>query len=544
MPRTARRQALGALTAGSVLVGCQLNPFERAPADQVLRTFLWTTYESLDPIHASAGNEADVEYVVHVFGGLMGLNERLETVPDVAERVAVSQDGKTYTFTLRRNARFHDGRVVTATDVKYSLERAGDPANRSEVALTYLSDVSGFIERYEGKAPEVSGVRVRDDQTVEITLNEPRVDFLPKLTYPAAFVVDRSNVEAGGARWWQRPNGTGPFKVREARAGESLVLARNETYHLTKPALSEVYFFPVLPLDAYETGQIDVGIVGLGDVERVTDKSDPLSRELRVRTDLDIRYLGFNVAAKPFDDPKVRQAFSHALDRDKIVSVTLKKTVVKAESILPPGMPGKSDKVKALDFDVSRARQLIADSTYRDVRNFPEVVITVPGVLTGPPPEVTAVAAMYKQNLGVDVRIRQMDSRSLFDQLGRARDRFQVVWLGWIADYADPQNFIDVLFHGKSTENHWQYVNPEVDRLVERARGERDHATRMRLYQEAETLVLKDAPIVPLWHSKRYVLVKPYVQGYSPSPMAVPWLRSVSLKSSPQRPQIGPTTNG
>ncbi|MGI8424963.1 MAG: peptide ABC transporter substrate-binding protein [Chloroflexota bacterium] len=534
---SSRRALLGTAALGPLAASCQLNPFQKPPADQVLRTFLWASYETLDPIYTSAVVEA--EYVVHVFSGLMGLNDRLEAVPDLAERHTVSQDGRTYTFTLRRGARFQDGRALTATDVKYSLERAADPANRSPVALTYLGDIAGFTERYEGTAPDVRGVRVRDDQTIEITLSESRVDFLPKLTYPVAYVVDRFNVESGGPRWWQRPNGTGPFRVREARAGESLVLARNENYHLAKPALAEVYFFPVLPLEAYETGQIDIGIVGLGDVERVTDKSNPLSRELRVRTDLDVRYLGFNVAAKPFDDPKVRQAFNHALDRDKIVNVTLKKTVVKAESILPPGMPGKSEKVQGLDFDVSRARRLIAESTYRDIRNFPEVVLTVPGTLTGPPPEITAIAAMYKQNLGVEVRIRQMDNSSYMDSLAKNRDRFQMFSLGWVADYADPQNFLDLLFHGKSAENHTQYVNPDVDRLLERARGERDHAARMRLYQEAESQVLKDAPWVPLWHSKRYVLVKPYVKGYSSPPMVVPWLRSISLQSSPQRPKIG-----
>jgi oligopeptide transport system substrate-binding protein len=536
-----RRHVLGGAVAGLSLAGCQLNPFDRPPADQVLRTFLADDYQTLDPIHAGVGNEADVEYVVHVFGGLMGLNDKLEPVPDLAERHTVSQDGRTYTFTLKRGARFQDGRAVTASDVKYSLERAADPANQSTAAATYLSDIAGFAERQDGKAADLRGVRVRDEQTIELTLNEARVDFLPKLAFPPAFVVDRSNVESGGARWWQRPNGTGPFKVREARPGESLVLARNETYHLARPTLSEVYFFPVFPLESYEAGQIDVGAVGIGDVEQVTDKSDPLSREVRVRTDLDLHYLGFNVAAKPFDDPKVRQAFNHALDRDKIVNVTLRRTAAKAEAILPPGMPGRSEKVKGLDFDVSRARQLIADSSYRDVRNFPEVVLSIPGSLTAPPPEVTAIAAMYKQNLGVDVRVRQIDSRSLFDQLNRNKDRFQMVWLGWIGDYPDPQNFIDLLFHSRSGENQTQYANPEVDRLIERARGERDQAARMRLYQDAEAAILNDAPIVPLWHRKRYLLVKPYVQGFSAAPLGVPWLRSVSLKSSPQRPQIGTT---
>ena len=513
-----------------------MNPFQRPVTDQVLRTFLWVSYETLDPIHTSGAVEA--EYVVHVFSGLMGLNDKLEVVPDLAERHQLSQDGTTYTFTLRKGARFHDGREVRASDVKYSFERAADPASRSPIALTYLGDIAGFAERLEGKASDVRGVRVRDDQTLEITLVEPRVDFLAKLSYPVSYVVDRANVESGGPRWWMRPNGTGPFRVREAKPGESLVLARNDTYYGAKPSLTEVHFFPVLPLEAYETGQIDIAIVDLGDIDRVSDKSDPLRRELKVRTDLDVKYLGFNVAAKPFDDPKVRQAFNHALDRDKIVNVTLRKTVVKADSILPPGMPGRSDKSKGLDFDVSRARQLIAESSYRDVRNFPEIVLTIAGTRTAPPAEITAIVAMYKQSLDLDIRIRQMDNTPYMDTLSKNRDRFQMFSLGWVADYADPQNFLDILFHSRSGENHTQYANPEVDRLLERARGERDNGARMRLYQEAEALILKDGPWVPLWHSKRHVLVKPYVQGYTSPPMIVPWLRSVSLSASPQRPGI------
>lgn len=537
--RARRRTALATLATGAsgavaLLSGCQINPFQRAASDQVLRTFLWVSYETLDPIQTTSATEA--EYVVHIFSGLMGLNEKMEVVPDLAERHQVSQDGRTHTFSLRRNARFHDGREVRASDVKYSIERAADPALRAPVALTYLGDIAGFADRYGAKAPEVRGVRVRDEHTVEITLEEPRVDFLAKLTYPAAYVVDRANVESGGQRWWQRPNGSGPFRVREAKPGESLVFARNDTYYGAKPSLSEVHFFPVLPLDAYETGQIDIAIVEMADIERVTDKSDPLSRELKVRTDLDVRYLGFNVTAKPFDDPKVRQAFNHALDREKIVNVTLKKTVVKAEGILPPGMPGRSDRIKGLDFDVSRARQLIAESTYRDAKNFPEIVLTISGTRTAPPADITALVAMYRQNLGVDVRIRQMDNMSYMDTLTKNRDRFQMFSLGWVADYADPQNFLDILFHSRSGENHTQYANPDVDRTLERARAERDTAARMRLYQEAETQILKDAPWVPLWHSKRHVLVKPYVQGYTSPPMVVPWLRWVSLQARPNAP--------
>jgi ABC-type oligopeptide transport system substrate-binding subunit len=524
---------LGGLALAAVpLAGCQWNPLDRPAGDQSLRVWL-SAYRSLDPIQTQSSQEA--EYVVQIFSGLTALNDKMEVVPDLAEKWQVSGDGRTYTFTLRKGAKFHDGRDVKAADVKYSLERAVDPANKSPVAETYLNDILGVAERLQGKAPEIDGVKVRDDATIEITLVEPRVYFLAKLTYPVAYVVDQSNVTTGGSQWWTRANGTGPFRVREAKPNESLVLARNDTYYGAKAILTEARFIPTEPLDAYEAGQLDLAVPDLADIERVTDKSDPLSRELRVRTAMDIHYLAFNVTAKPFDDPKVRQAFNYALDREKIASVTLKKTVVKADSILPPGMPGQNDKVKGLDFDVSRARQFIAESSYRDVKNFPEIVLTIMGNRAAAPPEVAAMAAMYKQNLGVDIRIRQMDRDTFLDTLAKKRELFQMYYSGWVADYADPQNFLDVLFHTDSTENHMQYTSPEVDRLLERARAERDTTTRWRLYSDAESQILKDAPWVPLWHSKQYILVKPYVQGYSAPPVVAPWLRAVSIKGTPKR---------
>lgn len=510
------------------LSACQLNPFDRPSSDQVLRLST-PAIGTLDPI--LIGGVSEAQLAVQVFGGLTGLNEKLEVVPDLAEKWQISPDGKVYTFTLRRGAKFQDGRELRAADVRYSLERAADPANRSTTVRTYLGDISGLLDRLEGRAREVAGIRIKDDLTVEITLNEPRVEFLAKLTYPVAFVVDRTNVETGGAQWWTRAIGTGPFRLRSyQRESETVILARHDAYYGAKPALSEVHFFPATPLDSYEAGQIDIAEVELSDVERVTDRSSPLNRELRVRNELDVHYLALNVTAKPFDDAKVRQAFNHALDREKIASVTLKKTVVVADGILPPGMPGRNDRAKGLPFDVSRARQLIAESTYRDARNFPDIVLTVMGTRTSPPPFISAIVAMYRQNLGVEIRVRQMDHDVLVDTLAKGKDRPQMMQLGWIADYGDPQNFLDILFHSKSLENHADYASPEADRLLERARAERDVAVRARYFHEAEALIVKDAPWVPLWHSRQYVLVKPYVQGYNPATVPTPWLRAVSVK--------------
>ncbi len=532
MPLRTRRdfgRAFVAVAAGGAMVACQANPFAQGSDDQPLRTFLWN-FDTLDPAFTTGALEA--EYVVHLFSGLTSLNEKLEVVPDLAEKWTVSNDGRIYTFSLRRGAKFHDGRAITASDVKFSIERAADPRLASPVALTYLGDIQGFAARMSGQAAEVSGIKVRDDVTIDITLDEPRVYFPAKLTYPVSYVVDKQNV---GSRpdWWLKPNGSGPFSVAGFAPGERLSLVRHNAYVGVKPSLVGVEYLAVPPVEAYERDVIDIAVVDLADIDRVTDKSDPLNRELRVRTDLDIQYVAMNVTAKPFDDPKVRQAFNHALDRDRIATVTLKRTVIKADGILPPAMPGKSDRVRGLDFDVSRARQLVSESSYRDARNFPEISLTVMGTRTAPAPEVNAIIATYRQSLGVDVRVRQLDRDAFMAATQRDRDRPQMFMTGWIADYADPQNFLDILFHSRSRENMSRYANPDIDRDLEKARAERDPAVRTKLYQDIEARILQDAPWVPLWHNKRYILVKPWVQGYTAPSVVQPWLKSVSLKGRP-----------
>src|SRR5436190_20032776 len=170
-PRLRRRAALGGLALAAVpLAGCAWNPLNKPATDQSLRVWL-SAYRSLDPIQTQSAQEA--EYVVQVFSGLTGLNDKLEVVPDLAEKWQVSTDGRTYTFALRKAARFHDGRDVKAADVKYSLERAAEPANKSPGAATYLNDIAGVAARLQGQASEIGGVKGRADVTVEITIAEP-----------------------------------------------------------------------------------------------------------------------------------------------------------------------------------------------------------------------------------------------------------------------------------------------------------------------------------------------------------------------------------
>ena len=183
---------------------------------------------TLDP--AKVQDASSALYITHLFSGLVRLDEEFEVVPDLAERWEVSPDGRVYTFELRQNATFHNGRLIRAEDIKYSLERAADPDTASPVAATYLGDIVGVREKLQGTANEIVGVRVRGDYTIEITIDQPKAYFLAKLTYPTAYVVDRENVEAS-PDWANSPNGSGPFMLSEWQPDELLVLARNDQYY-------------------------------------------------------------------------------------------------------------------------------------------------------------------------------------------------------------------------------------------------------------------------------------------------------------------------
>ena len=487
-----------------------------------------TLFESepsaLDP--ALCGDATSARYLVEIFSGLVTLNSELEVVPDIASSWEVSSDGMTYTFHLREGVRFQNGREVTASDFKYSIERAADPDTHSPVAEAYLGDILGVKEKLRGEAEEVSGVVVIDKRTLQITIDAPKAYFLSKLAHPTAFVVDSENV-GGGTWWWEQPNGTGPFRLVEWKRGQSLVLERNERFYRGVPMVDRVTFlFTGNAMMMYENGQIDITPVGILDIERVLDPANPLSKELVVVPELSVTYIGFNTGMAPFNDSKVRQAFCHAVVKDKLVEVLLKGTVITAYGILPPGIPGYNEGLDGLKYDVALARQLIDDSSYDGV--LPPVVLAVPGSCGGVASSTLAAAWMWEENLGVDIEIEVVEWDTFLDDL---RDRqFQAFQVAWIADYADAENFLDLLFHSDSVENHTSYSNPLVDQLLERARVEDDSDNRLAAYSAAEQAIVEDAPVLPVWFNRSYYLVKPYVKGFGPAPMVIPTYKDVWIE--------------
>ena len=492
---------------------------------------LYVDPPTLDPHLTTDATSAQI--IIEVFGGLVTIDRNLDIVPDLAERWDISPDGRVYTFHLRPDAVFHDGRQVTAQDVQWSLERATNPLTESPVVDQYLGDIVGVEEKLNGDAQSISGVRVIDDRTLEITIDAPKAYFLAKMTYPTGFVLDRANVEADPRRWFREPNGTGPFKLTQYAVGETLVLTRHEDYHLGAPRLDavEMILSGGTSMLMYENDEIHISGISLADLDRLLDPANALNADLRrAQPTFSVQYIGMNVNEPPLDDPKVRQALNLAIDKQEIATIVLGDLVVPAQGILPPGFPGFNDNLMSYEFDPDEAMRLLEESTYGDdLANMPPITMTTAGNFgANVSLDMEVVLQMWEKNLGITAEFQQTEYATFLKDLHKRR--FQMFDIGWIADYPDPQNFLDILFHSESSNNHTNYSNPEVDALLEQARTETNEPERIRIYQQVEQQIIDDAPWIPLWYSgEQYVLIKPNVKDYLLPPLYIPRLRYVYL---------------
>jgi oligopeptide transport system substrate-binding protein len=216
------------------------------------------------------------------------------------------------------------------------------------------------------------------------------------------------------------------------------------------------------------------------------------------------------------------------VDKNKIVELAAMNAVVAAYGILPPGMPGYNENLLGLEYEPDKAEQLIKDSKYGGVDNFPPIVLTtygyggyISGMLGG-------VIEQWRENLGVEVTVRQLEVEAFIYSLGQEAN--QIFDGSWIADYPDPQDFLDILFHSDRQNNYGHYSNPQLDSILDEAAMEQNTDTRLKMYQQAEQIIVQDAAALPLYFGQSYVLVKPHVKGYSISPLGYPELNKVSIQ--------------
>ena len=499
----------------------------------------WQTDIPLDQALVLAGGESTNprQYDPHttygsgdkrIFSGLVALDPQLNLTPDLAESWDVSVDSKMYTFHLRQNAKFHNGKPVTAQDVLYSLERSASPELASDTALTYLGDIVGIHEYAQGQADHIAGLTVVDDHTIQITIDEPKPYFLLKLTYPTAFVLDKENVESGD-EWYRQPNGTGPYRLIEWTRFERMVYEANPDFYLGEPSIPYIVvnLYSGTSQQLYETGDID--IAGVYSIERFTDPTEPLHNELRTGVSLCTSYVVFDATQPPFDDVNVRKAFSMAFNRQQYIDVVWNSHALPAIGLYPPGLPGFNISLKGLPYDPAQARELLKQSKYGGPEGLPPIVFTNAGTGTYVSGDVAALAQMWKQNLGVTITVENLEPNYYYDQI-YSGNHGQLFDGGWCADYPDPENFADVLFHTGSGQNNGGYSNPQLDSILEAARVEPDVTKRIAMYQQAEQMLVDDAAALFTVHHLSYELVKPYVKGYVLTPIDIPIERYMWLE--------------
>lgn len=507
----------------------RVDAIDAAPGGKLVQ--LYRDPPTLDP-HQTTDN-ISATLVNEIYSGLVTLDLDLNVVPDLAETIDVSDDRQTYTFNLRPDAKFHDGKPVTAQDVKWSLERVTNPDTQAPVAEQYLADIVGVSEKLNSSATTIEGVRVVDDRTLEITIDAPKAYFLAKLTYPTAFVLDQDNIAGSGDDWLRQPNGTGPFKLAEYEVGEILRLERNDNYHLKPAYLDEIKLILSggTAMLMYENNEIHLAGVGIADLDRVLDPSEPLNAQLqKAPTSFSVSYIGLNVDQPPLDDPKLRQALNFAINREAIATHVLSNLRTPANGIIPPGFPSYNPDLRSYNFDPEKAKQLLQESKYgNDLENLPRITLNISGSFgANVPLDLEVILQSWEQELGIQVDLQQTEWGTFLDDL-HAR-RYQMFTVGWGADYPDPENFLDILFYTGSDNNQTNYSNIEVDALLKQARIESNQTQRFEMYNRIEQMILDEAPWVPLWNSgENYVLIKPEVKGYHLTAMTIPKYRHVYM---------------
>lgn len=502
---------------GTVLAGCGKGNFSQKASEgkeNVFRYPIPTKPTTLDPALVQDGDTIDL--LQQVYEGLVAWGEDNQVKPNLAESWTVSDDGRIYTFKLKPGVKFHNGREVTAEDFKWSIERACQPSLTTGMAGNYLNDIVGVNEMLAGSAKEVSGIRVVDPQTLEITIDKPRPYFLGKLTYPVSFVVAKESVPADKEITdVKQMVGTGPFKAASYTENQLFVLDAFADYHAGAPKIAKIER-PVMTdaaarLNRYRSGELDLlqlerqDVAGLQKDEKLKDQIEFFNRPA-------VWYIGFNVKeVKEFADPRVRRAIAMAIDRDRIVNEILGGVNQKADTIVPPGVFGHREKATLPGYDVEAAKRLLAEAGFPNGQGFPTLPLTYRAGRPDARLVSEAVANMLQTNLGIKVTPQETEWGAMLEQVNAKKAKF--VHMRWSADYLDPQNFLSLMLTTTGNENKLNYSNAEVDRLCAEADVHPDPERRKALYAQAEDILLREGPWVPIYFQRDAELISPRVKG-------------------------------
>lgn len=469
-----------------------------------LRVALPTDIVTLDPALLTDTTSAIVTAQIHE--PLFVVDQDLEIVPWLAERLE-QPDPSTYVITLRRGITFSNGEELTADDVKFTFDRLMDPATKSPRAWR-LTDA---LESSES-------IQVLDRYTVKVTLKQPFAPFLERLTQASCFILNREAVERAGEAYARQPVGTGPFTLSEWRTGDQVVLERNPAYWAGPARVDRVVFRP-LPDTQTRLAELESGGVDLA-LSVPADQLERLRAEGKVQVQtaetINVFYLGFNTRKAPLTSLPLRQAIAYAINRQEMLERLFGGIGRVAVSALSPTSWAFNPAVERYDYDPERARARLQAAG-------------------GPPaeplelafnqaPELTQVAeriqAQLKENLGLNVVLKPMEWGAFLEYI-KSGNNHQMYLLNWTGT-VDPDSMLFPLFHSKNfggAGNRMFYQNERVDQLLTAAQRTVDQQERRQLYAEAQELIARDAPWVPLRHGVVSAAIRPGVEGYRLHPL-------------------------
>lgn len=484
--------------------------------------------ETLDPSKNTAADAAT--YITHIFEGLMKLDSENNVVEAAAESYEVSEDGLVYTFTLRDNAKWSDGTPLKAEDFVYSWQRLVDPMTASD--YNYIIDmVKNANEIMAGELDKSElGIKALDEKTVEITLNVATPYFLEICAFPTTFPLREDIVEADTDTWYQDPStyiGNGGYVLEEWNHQSNIVLVKNENYHDVESLGPDKINFQLMEdkntiLASFENGEILFGDdVPTEEIERMKDNG------LYIKGQLGTYFYVFNLENEALKDVKVRKALSLAIDRNYLVESVAKGGQLPADTYVPVGLSdvetttefhdvaNKWYSVDPADYEanVAEAKKLLAEAGYPDGKGLGSIELMVNA---GHESMAEAIIYMWQQELGVNATISQQDW-AVFIETRNSGD-YQVARHGWLGDYNDPISFLDMWVTGGGN-NDANYSNKEFDKLIAKIKKSSDREERMKLMHQAEDILAKDMPVLPLYFYTDLYLKSDKLEGFYSSPL-------------------------
>jgi ABC-type transport system substrate-binding protein len=455
-----------------------------------------------------------------IYDGLVKLDKNLYIVPCLAEYWEISPDHKKYTFYLRKGVKFHNGKELTAEDVKFSFERILDRETNSPYYQFFLPRVVGAQDFREGKAEHVAGFRVLDKYTFEIQWTKPFVSALYLMGMHFCKILPKDLVLDQGKNFFQKPIGTGPFKfeyyLRSPRLEPVGVrMKRNEEYFEGMPYLAAVEFSPYYTLDHFINDEID-------SIPAVSEKLFQSKYQVLEDGLLHPIFLGMSCHIPPLNNPAIRKAISYGINKRELARNTFDIRYVREviNNFIPSKLPGFFPRDDENSFDIEQAKDMLWEAGFPEGENFPTLTLFLEAPRSELKFKIYREIRRQLDALGIGLRVRYYKS---FSEINSYESPY-LIFIGRIMSFPDPEDIIRPLFFSKSVFNVFGYSNPELDRLLQQAEIERSWTRRIKLFRQIEGILHADIPALPLFSHQNRVAMQSNVRGVEVPPLGFYYL--------------------